>query len=48
MKDTKDMASYIDEVIKECDALYDAPEDQYRVNENLKKIIVVGPENASE
>lgn len=48
MKDTKDMASYIDEVIAECDALYDTPEDQYRVNENLKKIIVVGPDNASE
>ena len=26
---------------------YDAPEDQYRVNENLKKI-VVGLDNASE
>lgn len=48
MEDTKNMASYIDEVIAECDALYDAPEDQYRANENLKKIIVVGPDNASE
>lgn len=48
MKNTKNMASYIDEVIAECDTLYDAPEDQYRVNENLKKIIVVGPDNASE
>lgn len=48
MKDTKEMASYIDEVIAECDALYDASEDQYHVNENLKKIIVVGPDNASE
>ena len=39
--------AYISLLYVDANSQYVAPEDQYRVNENLKKIIV-GPDNASE
>lgn len=43
MIDKKEMASYIDEVVKECEDLYNSSEG-YRKNEHLRTVIFVGEE----
>ena len=45
--DKKEMASYIDEVVKECEDLYNSSEG-YRKNEHLHTVIFVGEEKSDE
>lgn len=45
--DKKEMASYIDEVVKECEELYNSSEG-YRKNEHLRTVIFVGEEKSDE
>lgn len=47
MVDKKEMASYIDEVVNECEELYNSSEG-YRKNEHLRTVIFVGEEKSDE